>query len=308
MIKKNFIFKSDNGKDIFVYNWLPKDKKVKGIVQIAHGMAETAERYERFAKELNRHRYIVYDNDHRGHGKTAGNIENLGYLGGKDGFNWIVRDMYKLSNIIKEENPGLPLFLLGHSMGSFASQKYIMMYDNNLDGLILSGSNGEQGIKLKLGALLAKREVKKHGYKKKSPKLDKLTLGNFNKSFKPKRTKFDWISRDEDEVDKYINNPYCGTIFTVGFFYDFLNGLRDIEDKRNFHLIPKDLPIFIFSGDKDPVGNFGKGVKKLYKRYKFLGVKDVECKLYKDGRHEMLNEINRNEVMKDVIQWLNRQI
>src|SRR5699024_3479588 len=136
MIKKNFIFKSDNGKDIFVYNWLPKDKKVKGIVQIAHGMAETAERYERFAKELTRHGYIVYANDHRGHGKTAGNIENLGYLGGKDGFNWIVRDMYKLSNIIKEEKPGIPLFLLDHSMGSFSSVNNLMIYDRYFYGFI----------------------------------------------------------------------------------------------------------------------------------------------------------------------------
>src|SRR5699024_183638 len=121
------------------------------------------------------------------------------------------------------------------------------------------------------------------------------------------RTNFDWLSRDENEVDKYIENPYCGTVFTTKFFYDFLKGLGEIENRRKFKLIPKDLPIYIFSGDKDPVGNFGKGIISLYNRYNNLGIKDLKYKLYKDGRHEMLNEINRNEVINDLIQWLNNR-
>lgn len=305
MIRKDFVFKSEDGTDVFVYNWLPDDGvKTKGIVQISHGMAETAKRYERFAELLTENGYIVYANDHRGHGKTAKTIEDLGYLADEDGFNWLVKDLHKLTNIIKKENDSMPLFLFGHSMGSFAGQKYIMLHGNELDGLILSGSNGKQGIILNVGTIVAKREVKKNGRKAKSTKLDKLSFGGFNKEFKPNRTDFDWLSRDNDEVDKYIDDPFCGTVFTAGYFYDFLTGLKEIEDEDNLKMIPKDLPIYIFSGDKDPVGKFGKGVINLVNRYKEYGVKDISYKLYKDGRHEMLNEINRDEVMDDIINWL----
>lgn len=305
MIRKDFVFKSEDGTDVFVYNWLPDDGvKTKGIVQISHGMAETAKRYERFAELLTENGYIVYANDHRGHGKTAKTIEDLGYLADEDGFNWLVKDLHKLTNIIKKENDSMPLFLFGHSMGSFAGQKYIMLNGNELDGLILSGSNGKQGIILNVGTIVAKREVKKNGRKAKSTKLDKLSFGGFNKEFKPNRTDFDWLSRDNDEVDKYMDDPFCGTVFTAGYFYDFLTGLKEIEDEDNLRMIPKDLPIYIFSGDKDPVGKFGKGVINLVNRYKKYGVKDISYKLYKDGRHEMLNEINRDEVMDDIINWL----
>ncbi|MDP4091097.1 MAG: alpha/beta hydrolase [Bacillota bacterium] len=306
MLCKNFIFKSDDGTDIFVYNWTPdNDVKVKGIVQIAHGMAETAARYERFAETLTGSGYIVYANDHRGHGRTAGSVEKLGYLADNNGFDWLVKDLHQLSVITKKENPSLPLFLLGHSMGSFAAQRYIMLYGDELNGAVLSGSNGKQGMILNLGLLLAKNEIKKHGRKAQSHKLSRMTFGSYNNAFKPNRTEFDWLSRDNHEVDKYIKDQFCGTVFTAGFFYDFLTGLKEIEDKKNLSLIPKKLPIYIFSGEKDPVGKFGKGVIRLLNTYKSYGIKDITYKLYKDGRHEMLNETNRYEVMKDIIHWLN---
>lgn len=309
MILKNFVFKSQEGTDIFVYNWMPDDNaEVKGIVQISHGMAETAARYERFAEVLTGNGYIVYINDHRGHGKTAGTIENVGYLADKDGFNWLVKDLHQLSGIIKSEHPGLPLFLFGHSMGSFATQRYIMLYGKELKGAILSGSNGKQGIMLKIGAFMAQNEVKKNGRKAKSNKMNAMSFGSFNNAFKPNRTEYDWLSRDKEEVDKYIDDPFCGTVFTCGFFYDFLTGLKELERKDNLSLVPKDLPIFIFSGDKDPVGKSGKGVTRLFNTYKRHGVKDVTCKLYPGGRHEMLNESNRDEVVKDVVDWIDRHI
>jgi alpha-beta hydrolase superfamily lysophospholipase len=282
--------------------------KVKGIVQLAHGMAETAARYERFAGMLTRNGYIVYANDHRGHGKTAGTIENLGYLADIDGFDWLIKDLHQLTGIIKKENPGLPLFLFGHSMGSFAAQRYVMLYGNELDGVILSGSNGKQGIILKIGAFVAKNEIKKYGRRAQSTKLNQMSFGSYNNAFRPNRTEFDWLSRDNAEVDKYIADPFCGTVSTAGFFYDFLTGLMKIENKHNLRLVPQDLPIYIFSGDKDPVGKSGKGVINLYNRYTDNGIKDVTYKLYKDGRHEMLNETNRDEVMQDVVHWLNCHI
>lgn len=304
MVLSNFTFNSSDETEIFVYKWMPNDGKAKGIVQIAHGMAEHAGRYDGFAKYLNQNGFIVYANDHRGHGKTAGSIENLGYLADEDGFDLLVEDLHNLSMIIKGEYTSLPLILLGHSMGSFVAQRYIMFCGDDLDGVILSGSNGKQGIILNIASFIAKREIKKLGRKAQSQRLDSLVFGSYNKAFEPTRTEFDWLSRDGKEVDKYNKDPYCGTVFTAGFFYDFFTGLMKIEDKENIRLVPKHLPIYIFSGSKDPVGGFGKGIINLYNRYKDQGVIDIEYKLYEDGRHEMLNEINREEVMNDLLEWL----
>lgn len=305
---ENFTFKDKGDLEIFVYKWLPDENVgVKGIVQIAHGMAETAARYEDFARALTNDGFIVYANDHRGHGKTAGEVEKLGDLG-EDGFNSMVENMHGLNDKIKEENHNLPIFLFGHSMGSFLTQRYICLYGNGLKGTILSGSCGKQGILIDIARLIAKGEIKKIGRSGKSNKLDKLSFGSYNNSFKPNRTDFDWLSRDNKEVDKYIADPFCGTVFTAGFFYDFLGGLKNIADNMEVKNVPKDLPIYIFSGDKDPVGKNGKGVLKLVKTYKDHGIKDLTYKLYKDGRHEMLNETNREEVTFDVIKWLNAHV
>lgn len=309
MKSENFTFKDGEAVEIFTYKWLPEQEKdIKGIVQISHGMAETGARYERFAKFLTENGYAVYVNDHRGHGKTAGSVENVGYLGDNDGFNWLVEDMHQLSGIIKKENPGKPLILLGHSMGSFLSQRYIQLYGDELKGVILSGSNGKQGLLLKLGLLTAKGEIKKIGKKGRSEKLNKMSFGSYNNSFKPSRTDFDWLSRDEKEVDKYIDDPYCGGVFSAQFYYDFLTGLIEIEKSENIEKVPKNLPVYIFSGALDPVGKQGKGVMKLVEAYKKHNIADLRYKLYEGGRHEMLNETNREEVMKDVVDWIDAHI
>lgn len=307
MKSTNFIFKSEDSLEIYVYKWEPeKNINIKGVIQIAHGMAETAARYEGFAKILTESGYIVYINDHRGHGKTAKNIENVGYLAEKDGFEWLVKDMYTLTDIIKKENKDLPIFLLGYSMGSFLTQRYIMLYGKELKGAILYGSNGRQGLILRIGLLVSKLEIKKNGVKAKSQILNNLIFGGYNKPFKPNRTKFDWLNRNNEEVDNYIKDPFCGTVFTCSFYYDFFKCLIEIENKKNLQTVPKDLPIYIFSGGKDPVGKSGKGVKRLVETYKSLGVKDLTFKLYKDGRHDMLNEINKDEVIEDVLVWLSK--
>lgn len=300
-----FYFKGKEDLDIHVYKWENENIKPKGVVQIAHGMSETALRYEYFAKHLTENGYIVYINDHRGHGKTAEIIDNVGYLADKDGFTCLVEDMNILTNIIKDENDDLPVYLFGHSMGSFASQRYIMEYGNNINGVILSGSNGKQGFILNVAEKLISYEIKKNGRKHRSKRLDNLIFGGNNKKFKPSKTDFDWLSRDEKEVDKYIKDPFCGVLFTCGFFYDFIKGLKEIEDRHNLKKVPLDLPMYIISGDEDPVGKNGKGVLRLKNRYINLGVKDVSCKLYEGGRHEMLNEINKDEVIENIILWIN---
>ncbi len=304
----NFTFKGEEGLDIYTYKWEDENiKKPKAVIQIAHGMAETAQRYETFAKVLTKNGYIVYINDHRGHGKTAKIIENVGHLAEKEGFRCLVEDMYTLTNIIKKENEDLPIYLFGHSMGSFASQRYIMDYGNNLSGLILCGSNGKQGIILNFAHMIINREIKKYGRRSRSNKINDLIFGG-EIIRRNEKTKFDWLSRDKEQVEKYINDPFCGVVCSCGFFYDLVQGLKEIEDKENLKKVPLDIPIYIISGDKDPIGKNGKGVLRLRDRYIKLGVKDVTCKLYKDGRHELLNEINKEEVFEDIICWLNNKI
>ncbi|GKZ02672.1 alpha/beta hydrolase [Paraclostridium bifermentans] len=301
----NFTFKGEEDTDIYVYKYEPIEKEnINGIVQISHGMSEEAGRYKRFANYLTDNGYIVYINDHRGHGKSAENINRIGILAQKDGIHCIVKDLNKLTKIIKTENNGLPIFLFSHSMGSFAAQKYIIDYSEDIDGVILSGTNGLHGIEVDLGFLVAKVMSKIQGREKKAYLIDKLAFGGFNKKFKPNKSEFDWLSRDFKEVEKYIENEYCGVVFSNGYFYDLFKLFKEIRNINNLKKINSKLPIYIFAGDKDPVGKFGKGVTKLYENYKKLGIENVEFKLYSGGRHEMLNEINKDEVINDTINWI----
>ncbi len=307
MKSDTFTFKASDGTKIFVYRWLPGARSnIKAAVQIAHGMAEHAARYERFARELVNSGYAVYANDHRGHGKTAGAFENVGYFADEQGWEKVVDDMHLLTALIRKENPGVPIFLFGHSMGSFLSRNYAMLHGKELKGLVLSGTNGDPGLLGRVGLFVAKREAARKGKKTKSPLLDKLSFGAFNKAFKPNRTNFDWLSRDNAEVDKYVADPYCGDVFTAGFFCDLLRGLAFINDSRNVGKIPGELPIYLFSGSMDPVGGNTKGVLQTFNALVKAGIKDVTYKFYQDARHETLNETNREEVFKDVIDWFNR--
>ena len=309
MKSDTFTFKASDGTQVFTYKWMPDDaSSVKGAVQIAHGMAEHAARYERFAGALTKAGYAVYANDHRGHGKTAGSLDKVGYLADENGWEKVVEDMHTLTGIIKKENPNKPFFLFGHSMGSFLSRHYSMLYGSELTGLILSGTGGDPGPIGKIGLFVAKMDAKIHGKKAKSNIMNKLSFGAFNGAFKPNRTDYDWLSRDNDEVDKYIKDPWCGAVFTAGFFCDMLGGLNYINKKENIAKIPRSLPIYIFSGAKDPVGANTKGVTQVYNSLKDAGIGEVTLKFYEDGRHESLNEINRDEVSSDVIAWLNKHI
>jgi alpha-beta hydrolase superfamily lysophospholipase len=229
------------------------------------------------------------------------------YFADEDGWELVVDDLNELTKRIKQENPDLPVFLFGHSMGSFLSRRYIQKYGEGLSGVILSGTGGDPGILGSIGVWVAKQEIKKRGKKGKSKLLNKLSFGSYNKAFKPNRTEFDWLSRDEKEVDKYIEDPYCGEVATAGFFYDMLVGIKLLDKPERLRQVPKDLPVLIFSGDKDPVGQNSRGVLKTYRNFQMVGIKDVDCKLYQGGRHEMLNEINKDEVFSDVVDWLHKR-
>ncbi|MEH7381485.1 lysophospholipase [Bacillus sp. JJ1533] len=301
-------FSTDDGVTIFYKKWESPEAIRKGIVQIAHGMAEHIERYDLFVKSLIKEGYIVYGNDHRGHGKTGTNANLLGFFAEENGFDLVVKDMLQLTDIIQKDHPNVPIFLFGHSMGSFLARRYIQTHGDKLTGVILSGTGGDPGLIGKVGIRIAQLEMKRKGKKAKSPLMNKLTFGSYNKAFSPNRTEFDWLSRDDKEVDKYIQDPLCGGIFTAGFFYDLVDGVAKVNSHNANKNIPKGLPMYFIAGDKDPVGNYSKGVLKSADMYKKLGIKDVTVQLYENSRHEILNELNKEKVYKDVINWLDTKI
>ncbi|WP_211746686.1 alpha/beta hydrolase [Paenibacillus sp. Marseille-Q4541] len=293
--------------NIFVYRWTPEDEvPVKGIVQIAHGMSETAKRYEELADCLTKHGFIIYANDHRGHGKTAIDQGMLGD-GGPDAFKWMTKDMGELGELIQKEHPGLPVFLLGHSMGSFLTQKLMYEGPHIYEGYILSGTNGKRGL-LGFGQRIALLQSVMQGQEHRSLLLNAVVFGGFNRSFRPAVTPFDWLSNDVHEVKKFIDDPLCGSLCTARFYRGFFELLMEIHLPHHLANIPKDKPVYIFSGGKDPVGMNGKGVLNLVEMYKNLEIKDLEYRIYPEGRHEMLHEINRKEVEEHVADWLLRHM
>lgn len=302
---EQYNFKNKENSTIIYYKW-GNNTKPKAIIQLAHGMSEWAARYDYFANKLVEEGYLVYGNDHCGHGKSSENIDKLGYLNGNDKFYTMVEDIKHLNDIIKNENKDIPIILFGHSMGSFLSQRYLEEYGDTIDGLILSGSNGKPKFFTKIGLLVCKLEILLKGTGNRSKLMDKLSFGGFNSSVKNPQTDFDWLCSEKAEVDKYIKDEFCGFIYPTEFYQDLINGLWDIHKEENLNKIKKiDIPIYILAGDRDPVGYFGKGILNLYNTYKKLGVKDLNYKLYKEGRHEMLNEINKDVVIKEIVYWIN---
>ncbi|MDP5274132.1 alpha/beta hydrolase [Chengkuizengella axinellae] len=306
-MKSEIFSVKSNDTSFHVKRWV-SDSKPKAVIQISHGMAEHIERYGHFAKRLVQKGYAVYGNDHRGHGKTAENEEDLGFFAEQNGWNLVVEDMHILNTMIKEQFPGLPVFIFGHSMGSFLTRRYIQLHGEKINGVILSGSGGDGGLLGKLGVYVVKNEVRRKGVRGRSPHMNKLIFGKFNKRFRPNRTEFDWISRDKNEVDKYIKDPYTGGICTASFYYDMLLGIQELHRMKNIKLTPKALPMYFISGDKDPLSNFGKDIIDVVKTYQDVGVQDVTYKLYKNARHELLNELNADEVMSDIMEWLDGKI
>jgi alpha-beta hydrolase superfamily lysophospholipase len=300
------IIKAKDDKELYIYCW-DKVENPKAMLHIFHGMAEHAGRYREFAEYLNNNGVIVYASDHRGHGKTAGIVEELGYIG-EDGFNTIVEDKHLIFEQMKWEHPALPMFLLGHSFGSFLAQEYVIRYESELNGVMLLGSAVQKGPQVYAGILISYFEKLIFGERKQSKLLNKLSFGSYNRKTKDKVHKFAWLSTDKKEVIKYDEDSFCGSVFTTSFYYYFLNGLVRLYKKNRLISVPKELPIYIISGDEDPVGAYGKLVKKLFNLYKKIGVKDVKMKLYPGSRHEILNEVNKNEVYEDLLSWLTKYI
>lgn len=287
-------------QDILAIEWLSEHPV--GVVVIAHGMVEHASRYEEMASKLTEAGYHVYAIHHLGHGDMISEKSKKGHWP-KDGFNTSVLRIGILVDALKAKHPGLPVFLFGHSMGSFMSQAYITEF-HNIDGLILSGTNGPSAM-AKGGYILSHLLFAFSDNTKPNKFLDKLFFDPFSKPFKPSRTRFDWLSSDPKVVDSYVNDPYCGFVCTTGFYKEFLKGIAHLHEKEKLANIDRSLPIYLYAGDTDPVGNQGKGPLSLEAIYKKLGLHDVTLRLYPKGRHEMHNEFQKEEVFSDVIAWLN---
>jgi alpha-beta hydrolase superfamily lysophospholipase len=302
-----FRFDAKDGEKIFVRKWLPENE-IKCILQISHGMAEHSPRYREFGEYLTQRGIAVYINDHRGHGQTAKSLEEVGFFAPKKGWELVVSDIHELTKIIAKENPNKPVFIFGHSMGSLALRANLMKYENLYYGAIISGTNAKKGALVQVGRTISLLQGFFKGKRKSSKFMTGLSFKGFNTPFKPLKTPFDWLSRDEERNKNYWDDPYCGTVFSNRFFYDMLTMINFINCKKSLENLPKELPLLFISGKMDPVGSFGVEAPIVYNKYKELGVKDIEIKMYENARHEMLNEINRKEVFEDIFNWIEKHI
>lgn len=294
-----FSLAADDGVRLFGRRWLP-DAPPRGVVQIAHGLAEHSGRYARFAAALNAAGYAAYASDHRGHGPACPPAD-LGHFADQGGWAKAVGDLWTVTRLIAADHPSLPIVLYGHSMGSFLGRSFVAEHSDALAGAAFSGSNGRPPPIAGLGRLVARLERLRLGPRGKSALLNKMIFADFNKPFKPARTGLDWLSRDAAEVDAYIADPLCGLPFSTELAVDLLDALAALAKPESLAPIRKDLPIYVFSGEKDPVGvNIGELIDAL----KAAGFSRLTTRIYVDARHEPLNETNRDEVTRDFLAWL----
>ncbi len=304
--------RAPDGTEIVCLRWQPASG-AKAALLIAHGLAEHAARYERLAERLVAAGYAVYAPDHRGHGRTAEKAEQdtgvkaFGVFAEDDGWRTVLEDLHAVSQLIHAEHPTAPLFLLGHSMGSFLARSYAIKYGEELTGLLLSGTGADPGPLGLVGRLVCGVEGRVRGRGAKSPLMDKLTFGQFNSKFKPNRTAYDWLSRDGAEVDKYVADPWCGQISSAGLFSDLLFGVAAVNGDANVAKVPKDLPVLLLSGELDPVGG-AKAAAQVAEQYRRAGLVDVSVTIYPQARHEIFNETNRDKVYEDVVGWLDSRL
>ncbi len=305
MITSELDIKMKDGQINHIYLWRPDEEiSCKGVIQIVHGAAEYGKRYEDFAQYLTKNGFIVCASDYRGHGFSVKDKTDLGFFSDEDGWRKIVDDLYAITQYLKNEYKGLNVFLLGHSMGSFLARTYAILYGREITGLVLSGTAHNPKTLLMFGKYVAERDIKAGKARYKNPLLNQLTFRDLNKSFRSGKTDYEWLSRDPAIVEKYIEDELCGFDFTSSAFRDMFGGLLFITDRKNISKTPNELPILILAGKDDPVGEKGKMVMKCYNKYVDVGIKSVHVKLYEGMRHEILNEIGKEEVYQDILSWV----
>lgn len=298
------IFKSANGSSSITYYILvPEGVEARGVIQIAHGMCEYFSRYMVFAKYLCSLGFIVCGHDHLGHGASVSREAQLGFFAPKNGWKYLIEDMKTLTDLVRERYPGLPYFLFGHSMGSLLARLYLPAYGKPLAGCILCGTVGPNPF-AKTGMRLADGVVHSKGMTYRSAFLSRLAVGSFNRKFTDSPSMFSWLTRDPHVVALYQSDNKCNFVFTATGFRDLFTLVQRANSPRCFHTTPRHLPILLISGDKDPVGGYGEGVRSVARMYHAAGQKNVDVIFYRDGRHELINELNHLDVFGDVSRWL----
>ena len=284
--------------------WLPEGEPV-GVIQLVHGIAEYAGRYGFLAEALNAKGYILAAEDHMGHGGSITKAHPMGCI--KGGWTALTKDVYLVSELLKKRYPALPLFLMGHSMGSFLARTCLYTYpDTGYSGCILSGTAWQPAMVLKTGMKLAKGEIYRHGEHNASESLKNLMFGAYLKGIRDAKSPNDWISTLRETVDVYDADPLCGFVPSAGLDLAMLEGLQRNQQLENLAAMPKNLPVWFFAGDKDPVGSKGKGVKKSARAFQKAGMRNVELTLYPGARHETLNDFCRAQVISDLLAWLEK--
>lgn len=307
MIKREeFTFDSrDQKTKIHAIKWLPETDNVVCVVQLVHGMSEYIGRYDQFARFLASHGMVVVGNDHLGHGETARESGMpFGYFCDQDPATVVVRDVHRLKKITQEQYLGVPYIIIGHSMGSFILRNYLMRYGKGIDGAVLLGTGNQSKALVNMAACLTKILTLFQGKKHKSLLVNAIAFGSYEKGIQNKRTTIDWFTSDPDEVDKYIADPLCGFTFTLNGFGTLFELIQRTKDPKSLEEIPKKLPVLIASGAEDPVGDYGEGPKGLYDTYLNLDLTRVQLKLYNECRHELLNEGIKEQVYKDLLNWI----
>lgn len=309
MRKEEFYFDSRDGKSkIHGVRYMPDTENVSGVVQIIHGMAEYVERYEEFARFLTEQNFVVTGEDHLGHGKSVEEGQAQGYFCAQDPATVVVRDSHRLKKMTQQLYPGVPYYIVGHSMGSFILRNYMAKYGTGIDGAVIMGTGMQSGIVTKTGKVVARIQSLFGGAKRPDHFLDTLAFSGNNKKIDVPVTKMDWLTRDETVVKSYLEDDNCGFVFTANGFETLFELVERACKKANMKKVPKNLPVLWVSGDKDPVGDYGAGVQRAYEALKESGVQDMEIKLYAESRHEILNDLEREQVMKDILDWILKQM
>lgn len=307
--KEEFYFDSRDGEHkIHAIKWVPDVEKPVCILQIVHGMSEYIDRYDDFANYLADKGILVVGDDHLGHGKSVTPGEPYGYFCKEDAPTVLVRDEHRLKKMIQESYPGVPYLILGHSMGSFITRNYLMRYGSGINGALIVGTGMQSKPTLLCARALAAIQKAFCGEKHVSRLVDKAAFGVYNKKIESPKTSFDWLSRNEDNVRKYIDDPLCGFIFTVNGFQTLFKLIYNLHDTEKLKRMPMELPIFFLSGADDPVGNYGRNVEMVYRSFREIGMENVQMKLYPKDRHELLNEVDKKDVYGDIYRWILQRI
>jgi alpha-beta hydrolase superfamily lysophospholipase len=303
-MKQDFWVTTEDEIELYVQCWGKEIIHPKAILFISHGMTEHIGRYGSLATYFTKKDMIVYGNDHRGHGRTGEKQGQLGFIADENGFDLLVEDLHFLIQYVKNEHPGVPVFIYGHSMGSFVTRNYLQKYADEITGVILSGSGSFPDKSTKTGLGIASLQEPR----KESAFMNQLVFGNYNNKIVERLTSFDWLTRDKELVEEYVNDRLSGYVPTAGFFVDLLTGIINMQDENKNRNINKNIPLLFISGDEDPVGKYGKGVFEAANNYVEVGLTNVLVALYPEARHELHNEINKTEVFHFIDNWITEQL